>query len=108
MTKRRESELKRIAPEFVYKCINECEFDEMCKEMGKTQETETLQEEIEKEIETTFIDPRSFYFGGRVNAIVLLEECEPGFEMKYYDFTSLYPAVMKTEKYPLGNSFYSL
>jgi hypothetical protein len=99
MTKRREMELKAIKPQYTYITINECQFDQMYKNI----DTQTLLSEIEKEIETTFIHPRCFYFGGRVNAIVLLEECEDGYELKYYDFTSLYPAVMKSEKYPLGN-----
>jgi len=39
---------------------------------------------------------------GRVNAVVLIKECKQEEEIKYFDFTSLYPAVMKKERYPLG------
>jgi len=39
-----------------------------------------------------------------VNAVVLLKECKDDEEIKYYDFTSLYPAVMKKEQYPLGRN----
>jgi len=44
-------------------------------------------------------------FLGRVNATVLLKECSDDEEIKYFDFTSLYPAVMKKEKYPLDELF---
>jgi len=37
-----------------------------------------------------------------VNAVVLLKECADDEEIRYFDFTSLYPAVMKKEKYPIG------
>ncbi len=39
---------------------------------------------------------------GRVNAVVLLKECKSNEEIKYMDFTSLYPSEMKKGKYPLG------
>jgi hypothetical protein len=97
-TKRREMDLKSIAPDLRFVSINECEFDEMFKNTID----DSLKRQIQLEIETTFPDPRSFYFGGRVNAIVLREMCERGFEMKYGDFTSLYPDVMKNERYGLG------
>jgi len=47
-------------------------------------------------------------FLGRVNATVLLKECSNDEEIKYFDFTSLYPAVMKKEKYPLGEYLFFL
>jgi DNA polymerase type B, organellar and viral len=102
MTRRRELALKELVPHFTFVSINECEFDEMY----NNDENKVLKEQLDLEIETTFMQPRSFYFGGRVNAIVLKDKCQPGFEMKYNDFTSLYPAVMKTERYPLGNFIY--
>jgi len=40
--------------------------------------------------------------------VVLLKECSEEEEIKYFDFTSLYPAVMKKEKYPLGKFTLSL
>lgn len=100
MTKRREKFLKEIAPrDFKFVSINECEFDEMYEKCCDS----SMRKDLELEMETTFADARGFYFGGRVNAIVLLEECDPlNFEMKYFDFTSLYPAVMKAERYPFG------
>jgi DNA polymerase type B, organellar and viral len=102
LTKRREIEIKRLRKGIKLITINECQFDEQFSDL----ETKTVMEEILKEVETTFIDPRSFYFGGRTNAVVLLEECDPlTHELKYYDFISLYPDVMKSEAYPLGKNF---
>jgi hypothetical protein len=103
MTRRREMALKDFDRRLKIVTINECQFDELYEKC----DNKALKEEIELEIETTFMDPRSFYFGGRVNAIVLLEELQrEEFEMKYFDFTSLYPSVMKTERYPLGKFFF--
>jgi hypothetical protein len=98
-TKRREVDLKKMAPNMRFVSINECEFDEMYKNL----KDDSLKERIELEIKTTFPDPRSFYFGGRVNAIVLKDQCEDGFEMKYMDYTSLYPSVMKNDRYGFGH-----
>jgi len=36
--------------------------------------------------------------------VVLLKECALDEEIKYFDFTSLYPAVMKKEAYPIGKN----
>jgi len=104
MTKRREIILKRhIGNKMKFVSIQECDFDELV-EQSDLVNKETYSN-IVKEIETTFIPPRDFYFGGRVNALCLLDECEPNdnSEIKYFDFTSLYSAVMKTERYPLDH-----
>jgi len=116
MTKRKEIFLKKKFPDYKLITMQECDFDEMFKEDNYKEMLIT----INKEISTTFISPRSFYFGGklffrlkniffniflilgRVNAVVLIKECNVNEEIKYFDFTSLYPAVMKKEAYPLG------
>ena len=43
------------------------------------------------------------YFGGRTNGLVLYKEFEEGEKGFYVDFTSLYPAVLKYEKFPVGH-----
>lgn len=43
------------------------------------------------------------FFGGRTNNIAFLYECKPNEEILYQDFTSLYPYVLKKNKYPTGH-----
>jgi hypothetical protein len=46
---------------------------------------------------------RDSYYGGRTNGIVLHKEMHQGERGLYMDFTSLYPSVLKYEKYPVGH-----
>lgn len=50
---------------------------------------------------TTPLNPRDGFFGGRTNAYTLYYKCKPGEKIKYDDFTSLYPFVNKTKRYPI-------
>ncbi|XP_049332872.1 uncharacterized protein LOC125801098 isoform X1 [Astyanax mexicanus] len=47
--------------------------------------------------------PRDALFGGRTNALHLHYVAQPGERIDYYDFTSLYPYVNKTKRYPVGH-----
>ena len=47
--------------------------------------------------------PREAFFGGRVNATRLYCKAEKGQKIKYVDYTSLYPYICKTAKYPCGH-----
>ncbi|XP_061170447.1 uncharacterized protein LOC133179772 [Saccostrea echinata] len=49
------------------------------------------------------LDPRDSFFGGRTNAIRLHYKVQPGEEIRYVDFTSLYPWTSKTCRYPVGH-----
>ena len=51
------------------------------------------------------LEPRDAFYGGRTNAIQLYHKASEdlGEQIKYYDFTSLYPWVNKNGKYPLGH-----
>ena len=49
------------------------------------------------------INIRDSYFGGRTNAIVLHREFLPNSRGGYPDFCSLYPYVLKYERYPIGH-----
>ena len=49
------------------------------------------------------INIRDSYFGGRTNAIVLHREFLPNSHGGYLDFCSLYPYVLKYERYPIGH-----
>lgn len=46
---------------------------------------------------------RDALFGGRTENFRFITTCEENEEIKYKDFTSLYPSVLKTEKFPLGH-----
>jgi hypothetical protein len=49
----------------------------------------------------TAISPRDALKGGRVNAIKTYHKCKEGEVIRYVDFTSLYPHVMRIGRYPL-------
>jgi len=46
---------------------------------------------------------REAFFGGRTNNIRFYHEIGADEEIKYLDFTSLYPFVLKTKRYPIGH-----
>lgn len=49
------------------------------------------------------INLKDCYFGGRTNALVLHKKMEEGEKAYYFDFTSLYPSVLKYQRYPVGH-----
>ena len=49
------------------------------------------------------INIRECYFGGRTNALILHKRFENGEKGYYVDFTSLYPDVLKYQRYPVGH-----
>ena len=49
------------------------------------------------------INLRDCYFGGRTNGIVLYKKFYDGEKGKYVDFTSLYPDILKYERFPVGH-----
>lgn len=49
------------------------------------------------------LQPRDAFFGGRTNAVSLHAEAEEEEEIRYVDFTSLYPWVNKNGNYPVGH-----
>ena len=49
------------------------------------------------------INLRDCYFGGRTNALTLHKEFQKDEKGYYVDFTSLYPAVMKYKRFPIGH-----
>ncbi|XP_041351271.1 uncharacterized protein LOC121370216 [Gigantopelta aegis] len=49
------------------------------------------------------LNPRDSFFGGRTNASTLHYKVKEGEEVKYVDFTSLYPWVNKYCQYPVGH-----
>lgn len=49
------------------------------------------------------LDPRDSLMGGRTNGCVLYKRARRDTKIKYVDFTSLYPFVNKTCRYPVGH-----
>ena len=51
------------------------------------------------------LDPNEAFFGGRTNAVWLYVRVDEflGEEIRYYDYSSLYPYVNKTGKYPVAH-----
>ena len=76
----------------------ECEFVAIIKRNVEAQAMKKRFSEVDR------LEPRNAFFGGRTNAIKLYHSCtEPGEEIRYVDFTSLYPYVCKYGKYPVGH-----
>ena len=49
------------------------------------------------------LEPRSAFYGGRVNAIYLYYEAQLPEQIRYVDFTSLYPYICKYGVFPVGH-----
>ena len=49
------------------------------------------------------LNPRDAFAGGRTNAIKLYHAVKPNEKIHYVDYTSLYPWVNKTQRYPIGH-----
>ena len=49
------------------------------------------------------LDSSNAFCGGRIDATRLFYEAGPGENIKYVDFTSLYPYVNQYGKYPVGH-----
>jgi len=75
----------------------ECEWDELVKNNNELKQMIKL-----KDFESP-LNPRDALFGGRTNAVKLYHKCIEGEKIYYSDFTSLYPFVQKTAKYPIGH-----
>ena len=48
-------------------------------------------------------DPRAAFHGGRVNNLKFYHKASGDEKICYYDFTSLYPFVLSTKKFPVGH-----
>lgn len=52
---------------------------------------------------TRRLQPRDAFFGGRTNAVQLYYHVQPNEQIRYVDYTSLYPFVNKNCPYPVGH-----
>ena len=96
-TAERRQKLLNLMPG--YKLVEkwECAYDTECKENANLRQFITDYPVIEE------LKPRDALYGGRTNAFQLYYKCKDEEKIKYYDFTSLYPAVQKQELYPIGH-----
>ncbi|TPX53505.1 DNA-directed DNA polymerase [Powellomyces hirtus] len=79
---------------YKYVSISECAFEADCS---------LLEYMINNDIDLEYtkpLDPRDAFFGGRTNASKLYYKCNPDEQIKYCDFTSLYPYINATGEYP--------
>jgi hypothetical protein len=94
-TIKKHQQLRSMGYEVV--TIKECEFDKMLRQDENMQMFEHQCPAVEK------LKVRDCLFGGRTNAIKLYHECQGTEQIKYIDYTSLYPFVMRTFDFPIGH-----
>lgn len=93
----REAKIREMAPEFKIESIWGHAWDQL----KQTKEVSTFLNSIQL---TTPMNPRDALYGGRTNALKLHHRCiKPGENIKYIDYTSLYPYVQKYGVYPIGH-----
>lgn len=91
----REERLKSLG--FLVSSVWQCEFESL-----KQQRVDLRQMIQDKPVKRP-LRLRDAYFGGRTNATVLYKKVEEGEKAHYFDFTSLYPDVLKYQRYPVGH-----
>jgi hypothetical protein len=77
--------------------IWECEWDSWVKSNNHLKDFIKNEKEIRPDL-----NPRDALFGGRTNASVLYYKVKNDEKIKYVDFTSVYPSVMKINSFPIG------
>ena len=96
-TQKKIDRIKSMYPSFEIVEMWEHDFDTLCKESAQ------LIDWLKDYKNNESLNPRESLYGGRTNAFVLSFECNKDEKIFYYDFCSLYPAVMKYGVYPLGH-----
>ena len=100
LTKIRDQNVREALPGCKIVTKMECEFK---KEIAASKE---LQDFLKENPVRPRLDPRESLFGGRVNAIKLYVDCQKtgmeGKKIAYADITSLYPTVLKYDRFPVG------
>ena len=94
-TRKKEKDLRALGMKVV--SIWEHEFDAL---LASDDEARTFVETLDL---VERLDPRDSLTGGRTNGCVLNKRTPENTKIKYVDFTSLYPFVNKTCRYPLGH-----
>ncbi len=95
LTQKKKSYIENLGMKYV--CVWEHEFQQQRKN------SERLQHFLQTLDVSERLDPRDSFFGGRTNASQLYYKAQAGEQIKYVDFTSLYPWVNKYCQYPVGH-----
>ncbi len=95
LTQKKKSYIENLGMKYV--CVWEHEFQE------QRENSEQLQHFLQTLDVSERLDPRDSFFGGRTNASQLYYKAQDGEQIKYVDFTSLYPWVNKYCQYPVGH-----
>lgn len=94
---KRIAEIKKLRPLSTIIEIWDCDYDKLAKTESE------LQSFLKENPLSQPLHPRDALFGGSTEALRLFYDCQPGEKIKYYDITSLYPAVQKYGYYPVGH-----
>ena len=94
-TRKKEKDLRALGIKVV--SIWEHEFDALLASDGEARTFVESLDLVER------LDPRDSFTGGRTNGCMLYKKAPENTKIKYVDFTSLYPFVNKTCRYPLGH-----
>ena len=101
-TKQKEVDLEEMGYEI--DPIWECEWNKFIANDEQVQkDLDRLHLKRKDEFHLTSLNPRDTLRGGRCGNTSLLYECQEGEEIKYVNFTSLYPAMMRDRPYPKGH-----
>ncbi|KAK3107774.1 hypothetical protein FSP39_021983 [Pinctada imbricata] len=95
MTRVKEETLRSLGIKVV--TIWECQFDYVLKKNPIARAFVDTLDLVDR------LEPRDSLMGGRTNGSVLYKKATRGTKIKYVDFTSLYPFVNKTCRYPIGH-----
>lgn len=93
----RMHELRKLAPHLKFVEIRECEFNAR---LHSDPEFAAFINNVE--IKDRLL-PRNALFGGRTEVFQLFHECQADEQIRYVDFTSLYPWAQKYGTFPLGH-----
>ena len=79
------------------KVMWECQWDKICKTNPFVKNFVSTLSLVEP------LEPRQAFFGGRTGAVALHAVAQENEQIRYVDFTSLYPYINKNATYPIGH-----
>jgi hypothetical protein len=95
--KSRIAEIRKLAPNLKLVEMWECDWNEKCKS------DINLKNYLKENPLSEPLNRRDALYGGRTESLILHYKCKEGEKIHYIDYTSLYPSVQKTERYPKGH-----
>ena len=94
---------KKVLPEYKVIVAKDCNNPMKKKTDERYKEINRKNKKLESLGLPSNLELRRGLKGGRTNNIKFNFKSDGKSELKYYDFTSLYPSVLKQEKYPMGH-----